>query len=122
MSLRTIPIIAYHKEKQIELNALLDDGSSQTFLNAKAANELNLIQNNTWNISVTVLGGNISKMSTSDVHFQISGMQKFKIDAITTKDVVGDTEAINWIYHKSFSPHLSCIKFSQPKCKKIEWN
>ena len=122
ISLRTIPIIAYYKETKIELNALLDDGSSQTFIDIKSANELNLMKSNTRNISVTVLGGNLSTMSTSDVQLEIGGIgsdKRYSINAITTKDVVGDTEAINWDYHKSFFPHLQNIPFSKPKCKKL---
>ena len=57
---------------------MLDDGISQTFLKVKATNELNLIQNNSRNISVRVLGGNMSTMSTSDIQFQISAMQNSK--------------------------------------------
>ena len=124
ISLRMIPIIAYNNGKQIELNALLDDGSSQTFLDTKISNEINLVARNGRTISVKEeIGGNTANIPTSDVEFEISGLsgsKKFKITAITTRNVVGDTEIIKWDYHKKFYPHLKNIEFGQTKSSKID--
>ena len=42
VGLRTVPVILEHDDKEIPINALLDDGSTSTFLNSSVAAALGL--------------------------------------------------------------------------------
>ena len=119
IALRTVPIIVHHGGKQLNANAILDDGSSQTFVNLDVIKALGIKECNKRNVAVGVLNGKTSSIYTSDVEFHISdnnSEKMYKINAMTTKNVVGDMQVINWEAEKKQFSHLKDISF--PKTSK----
>ena len=109
VSLRTLPVIVYNKGKEIVLNALLDDGSSQTFINSDVIKELGIEESIEREVAISVLNSNNELVHTSDVTFEISSLDKLnksKISAMTAKQVVGDMKATDWNTEKTKFSHL----------------
>lgn len=72
--------------KDIKVNALLDDGSTKTYLNEDVASELNLTGTKTL-VEVNVLNGKSERFETSCVQFQIQSENKdltMNLEAQTT--------------------------------------
>ena len=89
---------------------MLDDGSDQTFMRETTAQMLKLTRKNGREVSVQVFDGNDIPTFTSDVEFEISNLnddQRYKISAMTSKNVVGDYEAVNWNIQKE--NHKWCL-------------
>ena len=85
ISMRTIPVIVRSGEKELLVNALLDDGSSQTFINTSIVNELGMVDLNKRSVDVGVVNGNNAQVDTSDVEFEILDKEKkssFRINAL----------------------------------------
>ena len=117
ISLRTLPVLLHHNNTNIVVNALLDDGSEQTFIKEDVARTLGLKEINKRKLSVDVFGGNDVSIFTSDVEFEISNVKdekRYKVSCMTSKDVVGDCTAIDWNTHRKTYQHLSTIPFNQP--------
>ena len=72
ISLRTLPVKVSHKGKEIFINCILDDGSSQSFINSDIARYLNLAQTDQQNIVVGVLNGSQKSFSSYSVSVGIS--------------------------------------------------
>ena len=123
ISLRTIPIRIQHEGKEMLVNALLDDGSTQTFINSDIAESLKLPKQKQTNISVGVLNGTTENFRTSSVDFAISTMDRkksFKISAMTTDRVTGDLKPVDWKHHAEDFPHLKSIPFWKPNSGTID--
>ena len=117
ISLRTLPVLVHFNGKSLKVNAMLDDGSDQTFMRESTAQMLKLIRKNGREISVEVFDGNDIPTFTSDVEFEISNLkddQRYKVSAMTSKNVVGDYEAVNWNIQKENLKHLAKIPFNPP--------
>ena len=71
IALRTIPVLIHYKGKQVQANALLDDGSMQTFINEDIAKALGMKESNARKISVDVFNGNDVSVYTSEVEFEV---------------------------------------------------
>lgn len=61
--LRTVPVIVSSGTKHIKINALLDDGSTKSYINSGIAAELG-IQTVTQKVKVNVLNGNTETFET----------------------------------------------------------
>jgi len=112
----------YNNGKKLVVNALLDDGSSQTFINSDVVKELGIKETNRREITVSVLNNNNESIHTSDVSFHISGLDeknRLRINAITAKKVVGDMKATNWNTEKQNFSHLKEVCFPEPAAKKL---
>ena len=57
IALRTIPVVIRNGSRTVKVNALLDDGSTRTYINSDVANEINLLKGKTDEISVGTMGG-----------------------------------------------------------------
>ncbi|KAG1683385.1 hypothetical protein GQR58_010038 [Nymphon striatum] len=113
VTLRTIPVILKNGSKTLKVNALLDDGSTKTYVNNDIAEELGL-KGYSKNVSVNVLNGKIRVFRTTPVQLElqsVNGQVKIEMDAYTTDRVTGRLEAINWNKEKYKWPHLREIKF-----------
>ena len=106
------------------LNALLDDGSSQTFINSDVIKELGVEKTNEREVTISVLNSNNELIHTSDVTFEISSVDKknkARISAMTAKQVVGDMKATDWNTEKTKFSHLKGINFPKiPNRKKVD--
>ena len=86
ISLRTVPIIVRNGHKSLTINALLDDGSSKTYINSDVANELGITSKNSKTMTVNVMNGGKQTFVTTPVQFDIeslNGVTKCAIEATT---------------------------------------
>ena len=75
IALRTIPVIVRNGTKSIAINALLDDGSTRTYINADIAAELGLLTGDTDEITVGTMGGAKRTFSNEEVSFVIESAE-----------------------------------------------
>ena len=113
IALRTVPVVVKNGNKSIKVNALLDDASTKTYINADVAAELGL-QGKTERVTVNVLNGQIKTFNTRPVEVQLESLQshaRTKVTAFTANHVTGDMEAVDWNKYKRIWPHLKDIEF-----------
>ena len=114
IALRTIPVIVRNGAKSIAINALLDDGSTRTYINADVAAELGLLTGETDEITVGTMGGAKRTFSSEAVSFVIEsadGRTSRSVQAFTTTNVTGAMKTVEW---KKFAPdwkHLKDLNF-----------
>ena len=120
ISLRTIPVFLENGERRIKINALLDDGSTKTYINSDVSHELGVSgEQNT--IAVGVLGGMKSFIKGESVELtllSINGSVRHQISAQTTTNVTGYMKATEWHRESRNWSHLQNINFPQPAKKK----
>ena len=73
IALRTVPIILKNGNRSIKVNALLDDASTKTYINADVAAELGL-QSKTERVTVNVLNGQVETFETRPVDVQLESL------------------------------------------------
>ena len=101
VALRTVPVVLRHGERQLQVNALLDDGSTQTYLNADVAAELGF-NGPAEQITVSVLNGQVKTFSSMQVDVEISsvdGETRLQITVYTTERVTGNLTVVDWRVH-----------------------
>ncbi|XP_065052322.1 uncharacterized protein LOC135681677 [Rhopilema esculentum] len=112
-ALRTIPVVLKNGCRRLKLNALLDDASTQTYVNEDVAAELGL--NGTFEtIKVNVLNGDCKSFQTMPVEFgleSVSGDVDIRVKALTAKRVTGNMKVIQWSHLADKWPHLKHIDF-----------
>ena len=120
VSLRTIPIILKKGNRKVKVNALLDDGSTKSYINNDVANELNL-HGRSEVITVGTLGANSRTFQTREVTFDIEsvdGATTYEINAFTNNNVTGNLIATEWKYVAKDWEHLKNLDFSEVSSKK----
>ena len=113
ISLRTVPVILRTSGRAIRVNALLDDGSTTSYINERVANELGLA-GEPRNLIVKVIGGEQQKVQSHLVAMDladVSGKTVIRFAALTMKSVVGELKVINWADKRSAWKHLADVKF-----------
>ena len=96
--LRTVPVVLSHKDREIQVNAQLDDRSTRTYLNSSVAAELGL-QGRTQQVTVSVLNGQQETFQTMHVECRLRSVDRrvdINIAAFTTDKVTGDIEVVDW--------------------------
>ena len=91
LALRTVPVVVKNAERTMIVNALLDDGSTKTYINGDVAAELGL-EGSTQRITVNVLNGEEYSFETVPVEFDlqsIDGKTHARISALTSTRVTG---------------------------------
>ena len=73
VSLRTMPIIVENGSKSLIINALLADGSTQTYINADIAGKLGL-NGEICKSQVNVINGSVATFETAPVEFRLKSM------------------------------------------------
>ena len=112
-ALRTIPVILKNGCRKLKVNALLDDASTQTYVNADVAAELGL-SGAFETIKVNVLNGDCKSFQTMPVEFgleSVNGDVDIRVRALTAKRVTGNMKVIQWSQHADKWPHLRHIDF-----------
>ena len=120
VTLRTVPVIVSSGHRSLQVNALLDDGSTTTYINSSVAAELGL-SGKLEKATVSLLNGQLSTFETMPVTFvlkSLDGSICATVTAKTTEEVTGDMETINWNQYSSAWDHLRGIKFPTSGKKK----
>ena len=113
IALRTVPIILKIGGLSLQVNALLDEASTKSYVNSDVAAELGL-ERKTEKISVNVLNGQIETLETKPVNVELQsadGKVSVKVNAYTANRVTGDMNVIDWNENHMKCPHLRSIKF-----------
>ena len=122
ISLRTLPVVLRHKGRKVVVNALLDDGSTQSYVNSSVAGELNLsapIQK----VLVSTLNGRVETLETMpvDCHIEsLSGDYIAPFTAVTTNNVTGNLQPHDWSVGRGQYKHLADIDFPKLPRNKVE--
>lgn len=107
VALRTVPVYLASGGRQVKVNALLDEGSSRSYLNSDVAAELGL-DGRPHELTVKVLNDNQEKLNFSIVEFMINsldGRVHKQASAYTTERVTGNMQVLNWNLYKSKWKH-----------------
>ena len=121
IALRTAQIILRNGGRSLKVNALLDEASTKTYVNADVAAELGL-QGKTENVTVNVLNGQIETFETKPVNFELLSVDckvNMNVTAYTANSVTGDMTVIDWNEYRSKWPYLRKINFPLPAKKQI---
>ena len=117
VALRTVPVMLQNGKRKFSVNALLDDGSTKSYINADIAAELGLDSNNaTQRIEVNVLSGKSESFESKPVTVGIeslNGQIRKNIEVQTIKNVTGNLPAVDWNRYAKQYPHLREIQFPQ---------
>jgi len=121
VALRTVPVILKNGNRRIKVNALLDEASTKTSLNADVAAELGL-QGNPQSVTVNVLNGQTETFETTPVEValeSLDGNLKTTITAFTAERVTGNMKVNDWGKHAAQCTHLKGIQFPNPGIRPI---
>ena len=113
IALRTVPIILKNGGRSLQVNALLDEASTKSYVNSDVAAELGL-EGKTEKVSVNVLNGQIETFETKPVNFElqsVDGKVSLNVNAYTANRVTGDLSVIDWNEYRKKWPHLRSIEF-----------
>ena len=113
LPLRTIPVIVKNGNKSMRINALLDDGSTRSYINEDVADCLGL-EGEAVSLSVRLLNDTTTSLRSRSVQFDLEscdGRVRKTVAAQTTKRVTGNMRAINWSHEKNKWSHLNGINF-----------
>ena len=112
ISMRVIPVMLTAGDKQVCVNALLDDASTDSYITERAADELGLV-GNTRSLTVSVLNGGTETFTTTPVTMGLSsvaGDVSTTLDAYTTDRIITSQRAADWHGNQEW-PHLRGITF-----------
>ena len=111
IALCTVPIILKNGNRSIKVNALLDDASTKTYINADAAAELGL-QSKTERVTVNVLDGQVETFETRPVDVQLESLfGDVKLQVTNATRVTGTMPAFDWTEYTRRWAHLQHINF-----------
>ena len=113
IALRTVPVILKNGNREIAVNASLDDASTKTYINTDVAAELGL-QGKFQKASVNVLNGQVETFVTMPVEFELKSLDgevTHHVNAFTTEKVTGDMEVVDWNKFAKRWDHLKNINF-----------
>ena len=114
VALRTVSVYLRNGDRKLKINALLDDASTKTYVNADVAAELGL-QGKIQKVKVNVLNGQVETFETTPVECILESLcgKSFKITALTTNRVTGNMRVTDWSTCVDRWPHLKGIAFQQ---------
>ena len=113
IALRTIPVYIKNGNRKLQVNALLDDASTKTYINVDVAAELGL-QRCLQKVNVSVLNSKVETFETSPVECVIEsldGKACSKVTAFTANRVTGNMRVIDWNICAKMWPHLKGLPF-----------
>ena len=109
ISLQTVPIIVENGNKGLIINALLDNGSTQTYLNADIAAKFSL-HGKKQKSQVSVINGTVAvEFTLRSMNGQVNNV----IEAFTINDVTGDLKTVNWKGINRKWDHLRVVHFPE---------
>ena len=113
IALRTVPIVLKNGNRTMQVNALLDDASTKTYVNANVTKQLEL-QGTNERVTINVLNGQVKTLETRPIDAELeslTGNVSSKITAYTANRVTGNMSAFDWSKNIQRWPHLKHIKF-----------
>ena len=121
VALRIVPVFLKNGNRRIKVNALLDEASTKTYLNADVAAELGL-QGHPQSVTVNVLNGQTETFETTPVEVELESLDgnvKTTISAFTAERVTGNMKVIDWGKYAAKCTHLKEIQFPNPGIRPI---
>ena len=117
-ALRPVPVVLHSGTKSITINALLDDGSTQTYRNTctAIADELGSENSNTLQLSVNGLNGQTQVLQSSSALVEPTSIDKSYPTTVTDQTldrVAGNLEAVNWHKVQQEWAHLKGVRFPE---------
>lgn len=125
ISTQTVPIIAENGTKSLIINGLLDNGSTQTYLNVDIAAKVSL-KGEILKSQVNVINGAVATFKTALVEFTlkiVNGVYTV-IEIFTISDVTVDFKICTWKVTNRTWDHLRRVNFlkvSAAEVKLICW-
>ena len=116
LALRTVRVVVKNGEQRMIINALLDDGSTKTYIHGDVAAELGL-EGSTQRITVNVLNGEEVSFETMPVEFDlqsIDGKTRGRISSFTAIPVTGNMRPVNWKGQSGKWKHLQGVNLPNP--------
>ncbi|XP_053385782.1 uncharacterized protein LOC128550562 [Mercenaria mercenaria] len=113
IALRTVPVILKANGREIVINALLDDGSTKTYLNEDVAAELGL-KSVYETVVVNTLNEKSVNFETMCVKYKLCSIDRqteIEMEAYTTQNVAGNLKPTNWFNYAKRWEHLKGIQF-----------
>ena len=95
---RTVPVIVKKDNRKKKVNALLNDASTETYINADIAAQLGL-QGKFQQVTVNVLNGQLKTFDIMPVEFELeslNGLVDMKMSAFTAARVTGNLNVAEW--------------------------
>ena len=111
-SLRTVPVIVKSGDRKLKINALLDDSSSRSYVNASVVKELGLT-GRPRKLQVGVLNGVIQNINSHSAELgleSVDGKVDVEVNVLTVDKVVGDMQVTDWNDANQWN-HLRDIPF-----------
>ena len=91
-------MILKNGNRAIKVNALLDEASTKTYINADVASELGLTEIS-WKVTMNVLNGQTETFETMPADVELESLDRSvskTVSSFTTKRVTGNLEVIDW--------------------------
>eukprot|EP00117_Sycon_ciliatum_P016997 scpid5959/ scgid16188/ len=115
IALRTVSVVLENGHKSVQVNALLDDGSTTSYLNGSIANQLG-VSGELRTFTVHTLNGKQTSFTTRPVSFTIGSMDgsvRQSMTALTADSVTGNLRPVEWVKEAVKYPHLREIPFAR---------
>ena len=119
--LRTVPVLLKNGDRCVKVNALLDDASTQTYVNKDVAAVLG-ISGKPESVTVNVLNGQAKTFTSNPITVElgsVDGDVSITTSAYTANRVTGNMAVIDWNQFKLEWPHLRNIAFPLPATRPI---
>ena len=117
-------MLLQNNDKTTVVDALLDEGSTQSYINEHIAKQLGLnLKNRQLKLNVNVLNGNVKSINTSEINLclmDIEHKRSFQVNAFTVDSVTGNLPVIDWQKRKRSWDHLADLKFSCIESKRVD--
>ena len=113
IGLRTVPVTLKNGYRSLTVNALLDDASTNTYINDDVAAELGL-RGKTEKVTVNVLNGQVETFETRPVNVElqsVDGNASVSVSAYTANRVTGSMTVVDWNKYKIQWHHLKNVSF-----------
>ncbi|XP_053392388.1 uncharacterized protein LOC128555057 [Mercenaria mercenaria] len=114
IALRTVPVVVYtENSRKILINALLEGGSTKTYINQSLAGELGL-QGKIETVQVNTLNDKVQTFETMSVSLTVKslyGQSQTEMDALVLDNVIGSLQTVNWNKYINKWEHLKGINF-----------
>ena len=120
MALRTIPVILSNGRNKLVVNALLDDGSTKSYVNSDVAFQLGS-HGSVQRIQVVFLDGKLETLDVMPVELMVEsldGKVKDEVSVFTEKQMTGGMKVVNWNKYKDKWNHIKEIRFPEPASQK----
>ena len=121
VALCTVPVVLRNGTRTLKVNALLDDASTKTYLNADVAAEMGL-QGETKKVTVNVLNDQVETFETKPVNFKLESLDgnvSMNVSAYTANKVTGNLTVVDWNSYKRRWAQLKNIDFPRTATRPI---